>query len=93
MHKRPAQVSLNFVQKPSSVKLSVLEMFIHSVTKTNNIPDLGPKNPVHVLVERPGSVVAGPVVIVPVCVSEEIAGETLEHALVVASDRRRLFPD
>ena len=68
-------------------------MFIHSVTKTNNIPDLGPKNPVHVLVEWPRSVVAGPVVIVAIGVGEEIAGETLEHPLVVACDRRRLFPD
>ena len=56
------------------------------------IPEVPLKDPVHALVEWPGGVVAGPVVVVAVGVGEEVPGEGLEHALLLPRLRLRLLP-
>jgi hypothetical protein len=43
-------------------------------------PKISFQNPVHVLVKRPGGVVAGPVMIVSISVGEEIAGKRREES-------------
>ena len=44
------------------------------------LPEVALQNSVHVLVERPRGVVAGPVVVVAIRVGEEIAGQGREKA-------------
>ena len=46
-------------------------------------PEVPLEDPVEALVEGPGGVVAGPVVVVAVGVGEEVPGERLEHALLL----------
>ena len=56
------------------------------------IPEVPLEDPVHALVEGPGGVVAGPVVVVLVSVGEEVPGERLEHPLLLPRLRLRLLP-
>ena len=56
-------------------------------------PKISFQNPVHVLVERSGGVVAGPVVIVSISVGEEIAGKRREESGLGLLLSCALFPE